>query len=209
MSNLRPFLPYVLLEMPRNPNFTKFSGHQRPKLDQYWPKPNQFGRMSWYTCIPNSRPFIPCVILRMLGNPNFNKFLGLPKANTLYWANICQNLISSEGDHDTPACQIWCHFFHAFSLKCSETPISLSFLATRGRNWTNIGQNVIISEGGHDAPACQISGHLFHGFSLECPETKNWCSVWWAEAISNGCYFRVPLCLPYRLQGAPLGRVKM
>ena len=51
-------------------------------------------------------------------------------------------LISSEAGHNTPACQIWCHFFHAFSLKCPETPISLSFLATRGQNWTNIGQNL-------------------------------------------------------------------
>ena len=46
------------------------------------------------------------------------------------WANTDQNETVPGGGQDTSACHIWSLTFHAFSLECLETPISLSFLAT-------------------------------------------------------------------------------
>ena len=88
MPHFRPFLPCILLRMPRTPNFTKVWGHPlKPQLHkvlgllegQNLPKSNNFWRCSGCISIPHFRPFLPCIFLRMSRNLNFTKFFGHQK----------------------------------------------------------------------------------------------------------------------------------
>ena len=92
------------------------------------------------------RPSLPFVLQKIPRTPKFDPFRWVKNAPKVgKSSHRDQNQISSEDDHNTPACQISDHSFQAFSLDCRnlETQISLSFLATRG---TKLGQNRISSE---------------------------------------------------------------
>ena len=84
--------------------------------------------------------------------------------------SLDQNLISSEGDHDTHECKIADHSFHSFYLECPETPISLKFWPTERRNQAKIKPVLyVVMVHLHT----KISGHSFHAFFSEWPQTRN------------------------------------
>ena len=67
MPPFRPFLPCILFRMPRNPNFTKFVGHQRAKIGPVLAKIESFLEVVSLS-MPYFLPFLLCVLLRMLRN---------------------------------------------------------------------------------------------------------------------------------------------
>ena len=121
----------------------------------------------------NFRPFPPCVLQDMPGNPKFDPFHWVKIAPKLEKSTHCgHKLISSEGGPDTSACKISCHFLHAFSGKCPETPNSTHFTKSKLEKSSDRGHKLISSEGGQEKSACKISGHFLHAFSGKCPETQ-------------------------------------
>ena len=90
--------------MPGNSKFDLF--HEVKML----PKFDQFQRWSGYISMSNFRPFLLCILKKITEIPKsdlFHNIKTIPK-----WGKSTdhiQNLISSEGDQNTPACQISGH----------------------------------------------------------------------------------------------------
>ena len=106
------------LECPETPISLRFLTTRGPKLGQYWPKSNHFGRWSGYTTMPYFKPFLPDVLLRMPRNTNSPTFFATIRPKL---ASFGQNRIVSGGGQVISACHISVHSFYAFSLECSET----------------------------------------------------------------------------------------
>ena len=79
---------------------------------------------SWYPCMQNFRPFLMCS--QNAWKVKLHKVV-LASGGTKLGQHWPKSIISGSFQ-DTSACHISGHSFHAFSLECSETPISLSFL---------------------------------------------------------------------------------
>ena len=86
-----------------------------------------------------------------------------------------QNLIISEVNQDTPACQISGHSSHEFSRKCPKKQQKnvynwVEMLLKWGKS-TDCNQKLISSEGGEATLICQILRHTSNAWSRICPET--------------------------------------
>ena len=89
----------------------------------------------------------------------------------LIFLTCIHNLLSSEGDQDTSACQIAGHSSHAFPRICPE-----SQNAAKMRKSTNRDQNPISSECG------QISDQFYPAFFSKGSETTSLICFTWSDA---------------------------
>ena len=147
------------------------------EIKRSWLKSNHFWMWSGYISIPNFSTFLPCVPKEMPGNCKFDLFhlvTVLPKS--VKSTDCDQDVISSKGGQDTPACPtLDIPFIHSYEnpWKPQISPVSLSQIGTKMRKNNRLwpkSNHVWRSSG---TSTCQISSHSSHGFSRICQEMTN------------------------------------
>ena len=101
MPHFRPFLPWVLLRMPRKSYFTIFFGHQKAEIGPVVAK-NRFisaGGQDTSACRISSHLFLPSVLLGIPGNVNLTIFGDHAEGRN--WASSGQNRFISGVGQDT------------------------------------------------------------------------------------------------------------
>ena len=158
-----------------------FMATRRTKLGQYWPKSIHFGKWSGYISIQHLRQFCPCISFKCHETPISPSFWPPGGRN---WANTGQNRIISWECQALSACGISGHSFHAFSLNCPETPLSLSFEANRGpkfgwyrTKWNHLWRWILIFSGQFGLP--------LHSFDLTADSTFLFDGLWY---VDNGVF---------------------
>ena len=138
MPTIRQFLPCNLRKLAGNPKFDLFHSLEIAQKLGKSTNPNQNlfsseGGQDTAACQISGHSF-HAFSRKCPETPNLTSFTKSKIAPKLGKStNLNQNLFSSGGAQDTPACQLSGYSFHAFSGKCPETPNLTSFTMSKWR----------------------------------------------------------------------------